>query len=226
MKWRRAGYGVAMRRSLWLWSAVLAIAGLSPLTFAGGPNAAAASTHGACRAPHLVGLTVVRARSRAQVAGCQLRFVGAAVRMANIQTVHTQNVRPGLVAKSLTVSVNPLCPSSGLIGPPQGEPITKLGTTELITGLFIEGGPFVYRSVPVCKDLVGTSSGGTISITNSLGTVIVNRTLSAGQLLHLSVQPGSYTVSGVFSDGLKGGKIIVDVPSGEVVRQDVVLDVP
>jgi hypothetical protein len=125
------------------------------------------------------------------------------------------------------IVVNPLCESAGLPGPPPGEPIIKAGPTELITGLFIEGGPLVLRSAPVCKKIVGKSSGGTITITNSVGSIIANNmTLTAGQLLYVNVQPGAYTVSGVFSGGLKSGPITVNVPSGDVVRQDVVLDVP
>ena len=215
-----------MGRALRTWSAIVLLVGLLPLTLSGGSSVASAATHANCRAPRLIGLTVAAARTRAKVAGCQLQFVGAVVRMATIQTIHTQNVRPGGTAASVTVSVNPLCPTSGLIGPPQGEPIDRLGPTELITGLFIEGGPFEYRSAPVCRDLVGKSSGGTITVIDSLGAVIVSRTLTAGQLLHQMLNAGTYTITGVFSDGLKGGKVIVKVPSGEAVRQDVVLDVP
>jgi len=103
----------------------------------------------------------------------------------------------------------------------------EAGPTELISGLFIEGGPFIYRSVPNCESLVGKSSGGTITITNSVGTVIANNmALSAGQLLYVNVTTGAYTISGVFSSGLKAGPITVNVPSGEMVRQDLVLDVP
>jgi len=222
-----AGYRVAMNRSLRSWSAIVAVVGLLPLTFTGTPSAAAASAHSSCRAPRLTGLTVTAARHRAKAAGCQLRLSGAVVKIPTIQTIHTQNVRPGVRATLVTVAVNPLCPSSGAIGPPPGEPIMKPGPTELISGLFIEGGPFIYRSVPNCESLVGKSSGGTITITNSVGTVIANNmALSAGQLLYVNVTTGAYTISGVFSSGLKAGPITVNVPSGEMVRQDLVLDVP
>jgi hypothetical protein len=147
--------------------------------------------------------------------------------MPKVQTIHTQSVRPGHTAKVVTVTVNPLCPGAVNIGPPPGEPIMKPGATELITGLFIEGGAFVERSAPVCKDIVGKSTSGTITITNSVGTVLANHmALSAGQLLYVNVTAGQYTISGVLTGGNALGPITVTVPSGEIVRQDLVLDAP
>jgi len=175
----------------------------------------------------MTGLTVKAARSRARVAGCALRLSGAAVKIATVQSIHTQSVRPGLSARVVSVSVNPLCPGPGALGPPPGEPIEKPGATELITGVFLEGGPLVFRSAPACKDLVGKSSSGTITITNSVGTVLANNmALSAGQLLYVNVQPGAYTISGTFTGGSALGPITVNVPSGEIVRQDLVLQAP
>jgi hypothetical protein len=101
------------------------------------------------------------------------------------------------------------------------------GPTELDTGLFIEGGPFIYRSAPVCKDLVGTSSAGKITVTNGAGTAIANNvSVSAGQLLKITLSAGQYTITGVFAGGTHVGPTSVTVPAGEVVRQDLVLDVP
>ena len=146
--------------------------------------------------------------------------------MPSIQTIHTQSERPGQVARVVTVSVNPLCSGSLNPGPPPGEPILKPGPTEIITGLFIEGGAYIERSAPNCKTLVGTSSAGTITITNSVETVVANTELTAGQLLSVTVPAGTYTISGVFAGGNKVGPTTVTVPSGEIVRQDLVLDVP
>jgi hypothetical protein len=103
----------------------------------------------------------------------------------------------------------------------------KPGATELITGLFIEGGAYVERSAPNCKVYVGKSSAGTITITNSVGTVFANdMALTAGQLLYVNVPAGSYTISGVLAGGSTPRPVTVSVPSGEIVRQDLVLDVP
>jgi hypothetical protein len=66
-----------------------------------------------------------------------------------------------------------------------------------------------------------------MTITNSVGNVIVNdMALTAGQLLYDNVSAGTYTISGVLTGGNKVGPITVNVQSGEVVRQDLVLDVP
>lgn len=147
--------------------------------------------------------------------------------MPKIQTIHRQSARPGQITKLLTVTVNPLCPGSVNLGPPPGEPLLTPGPTELDTGLFVVGGAFIYRSAPVCKDLVGKSSAGTITVTNAVGTVIANNmTLNAGQLLEITLSAGQYTITGVFAGGNKVGPTTVTVPAGEVVRQDLVLDVP
>lgn len=207
--------------------ALLLVTAILPLTIAGSSSVATASSHASCRVPRMTGLTVTVARNRARVAGCRVRLVGAKVQMPAIQTIHTQSIPSGRVAKVVTVSVNPLCPGSSNIGPPPGEPIVKPGPTELITGLFIEGGAFIERSAPVCKDIVGKSTSGTITITNSVGTVLANKmALSSGQLLYVNVTGGQYTISGVLTGGNALGPITVSVPAGEIVRQDLVLDAP
>jgi len=220
-------YGVTVRRSLRSWMAVLSLVALLPLTVTGTSNVALASLRTSCHVPRMTGLTVTAARGRARAAGCRLRLTGARVQVPTIQTIHTQNERPGQVARAVTVSVNPLCSGSLNPGPPPSEPILKPGPTELITGLFIEGGAYIERSAPICKALVGKSSAGTITITNSVGTFIANNmALSAGQLLNVNVPAGTYTIAGVFAGGNKVGPSTVLVPSGEIVRQDLVLDVP
>jgi len=179
-----------------------------------------------CRAPSVVGLTVTAARARAASSGCQLRLVGATVKMPMIQTIGSQATPPGRTTRLLTAAVNPLCASSANPGPPPGEPLVTPGPTELVTGLFIEGGPLVLRSARSCKALVGKSSAGTITVANSAGTDIADNAVAAGQLLEVALSPGTYTVSGVFANGMTVGPMSVTVPSGEVVRQDLVLPVP
>jgi hypothetical protein len=174
----------------------------------------------------MIGLTVTAGRLEAKKAGCQLRLTGYSIKMAKIQTIRKQSARPGQLTKLLSVTVNPLCPSSAAIGPPSGEPLMTPGPSELETGLFIEGGALIFRSVPVCKDLVGTSNAGTITVTDAGGTVIANRAVIAGELLKIDLSAGLYSISGVFAGGNVARPITVTVPSGEVVRQDLVLDVP
>ncbi len=186
-----------------------------------------ATTRPSCQVPRMTGLTVTSARSRARAAGCALRLIGVAVTMATVQTIHTQSVRPGLRARLVVVRVNPVCPGSAALGPPPGEPILKTGPTELISGLFGEGGPLIFRSAPNCKHLVGTSSPGTITVVNAEGTVLVNkRALTAGQLLYDNVPAGTYTITGTLSGGTKVGPVTVRVRAGEIVRQDLVAEFP
>jgi hypothetical protein len=105
--------------------------------------------------------------------------------------------------------------------------LLKRGPTELDTGRFIEGGAFIRRSAPVCKDLVGKSSAGRITVTNAAGTAIANNVVvTAGPLLKITLSVGQHTLSGVFEGGNAVGPSAVTVPAGEVVRQDLVLDVP
>jgi hypothetical protein len=50
--------------------------------------------------------------------------------------------------------------------------------------------------------------------------------LTAGQLLKITLGAGEYTLTGVFAGGNAVGPIKVTVAAGQVVRQDLVLDVP
>ncbi len=143
-----------------------------------------------------------------------------------VQTIHTQSVRPGLFARVVTLQVNPVCGGPINPGPPPGEPIVTAGGPELVTGLFIEGGAYIERSEPHCTPIVGKSNAGTITVTTSGSSVFATLTLTAGQLMYVLVPVGSYSVSGVFSGGNKVGPITVNVGADQIVRQDLVLDVP
>ena len=203
------------------------IVAVMPLAISAATTVATASTASTCHAPRLTGLTVTVARRHARVAGCDVRLVGAKLQMPQIQTVRTQSVRPGKVTNLVTLTVNPLCSGAADDGPPAGEPIITSGPTELISGLFIEGGPFIDRSAPNCKQVAEKSSPGTITVTNSAGTVIVNKMeLTTGQLLYVKVPAGKYTLTGVLSVNNKVGPITVEVPADTTVRQDLTLDVP
>ena len=222
-----ARYGETVRQSLRWWLAASALVAFLPMSVTVIQGPAAGATHTSCHAPRVIGLTVTAARSRAKSSNCQLRLTGASVQMPRIQTIRTQSARPGALIKLLSVTVNPLCPGSVNLGPPPGEPLLAPGTSGLSTGLFVEGGAFIYRSAPVCKNLVGKSSAGTITVTNAAGVAIANQTaLTAGQLLEVNLNAGQYTITGVFANGATARPVTVTIPGGEVVRQDLVLDVP
>jgi len=96
-----------------------------PLTFSATTTVAVASTPSTCHAPRLTGLTVTVARRHAKASGCDVRLVGAKLQMPQIQTVRTQNVRPGHVTKVVALTVNPLCSGAADNGPPAGEPSSR-----------------------------------------------------------------------------------------------------
>jgi hypothetical protein len=213
-------------RNVRLWLATSLIVAVVPLTLSMSAHVAAASPTN-CRAPRLTGATVTVARRDAKVAGCTLRLIGAKLQVPQVQTILRQSVPVGRLTEVVTPTVNPLCGGAALDGPPPGEPLISAGPTELISGLFIEGGPYVMRSAPTCKDVAETSSPGTITVTDAAGTVIVNReVLARGELLHVKVAPGRYTITGNLTKNNKLGPVTVKVPNGDTVRQDLTLQVP
>jgi hypothetical protein len=215
---------VEVTRALRLWVVTSLVLAALPLTLSVSASVAAATPTN-CHAPRLTGLTVTVARRDAKVAGCTVRLIGAKLQVPQIQTVRSQNVRPGHRSTVLTLSVNPLCAGAADSGPPAGEPILTPGPTELIAGLFIEGGPLIMRSAPTCKDVAEKSSPGSITVTNAAGTIVVNRMrLTRGQLLYVKVPPGKYTITGILSVNNKVGPVTVKVPAGDTVRQDLTLD--
>lgn len=191
-----------------------------------------ASRRGSCRVPRLTGLVVAVARRDVAKAGCRLRLQGARVQAAEIQTIARQIPRAGQRARLITAWVNPLCVGQGANGPPSGEPILAPGPSELVTGLFVAGGPLVLTSAPSCVFRPGVPGPGTITITDpATGAVIATSTVVAGQLATFPLPPGTYTISGTFDDVIGNGQraqtsATVSIPGGEIVRQDVTLAVP
>ncbi len=188
---------------------------------------------GRCHLPRLRGLTVQSARAKAAKAGCRLRVRGAPVRQPSLQTVSRQRPRAGRSAKSVTVWVNPVCFRSGLSGPPSGEPLLTPGPTELVTGLFLEGGPLVPFSSPHCAAAPEKSWAGTINVSDhSGGAVVGSETVAEGQLATFHLPPGTYDISGTFAQAHVNDQPIhaltqtVSIPDGKTVRQDITADVP
>jgi hypothetical protein len=186
-----------------------------------------------CKAPHLTGLVLSVARERALKAGCSFRVSGASVEMPRIQTIRRQSPGPGQHGRLVTVWVNQLCSGSALLGPPRGEPRITTGPTELVSGLYLDGGPLSFRSAPSCKSLSGTPGRGTINvISQATGVSIASRPVGAGHLARIPLPPGTYAVSGLFGDATINGQhphsfpIVITIPPGKTVRQDVVLNVP
>jgi hypothetical protein len=192
-------------------------------------NAQPAGT-GSCRAPRLVGLTLARARVRAGLAGCRIHVVNGQIRAEEpMQLVARQNPAAGSKRRSINVWLVPLCAQSAAPGPPAREPIVTAGPTELISGVFLDGGPLVLR--PTCQP--GTPLPGTITIVNpATGATVASTTVATGKLATFPLAPGTYTIDGTLANATSGGAVMrtrpqtVTIPAGMTVRQDTAADIP
>jgi hypothetical protein len=186
-----------------------------------------------CRVPRLTGLVVVAARERIAKAGCHIRVLGAPLERPDTQTIRRQSARPGQLRHTVTVWVNRLCPGSADAGPPRGEPFLKPGPTELISGLYLDGGPLRLRSAPSCSSISGTSGAGTITVTDpATAAIVATKTVASGQLGVVLLPPGTYTVVGTFANAFANDRHMqsfpktVTIPAGTTVRQDLEVSIP
>lgn len=197
-----------------------------------------------CRVPKLVGLTVANARMVAARAGCRVRVVGpltvtpglhvGGTGLARLVTVARQAPRAGRRGDVIVLHVVPVCAQSGAPGGPPGEPFLTPGPTELISGLFLAGGPLAIRPVP-CR--LGVPSPGTITVRDpATGAVVATGTAAGGRgprgLATIPLAPGTYSVTGTFGNAWVNGvpiqslPLTVTIPAGVTVRQDVSRDIP
>jgi hypothetical protein len=212
-----------------LWLAVVAVGRASPQHVAAGR----------CRqVPRLTGLTLAKARQLAAESGCRIRVAGAPILGPYGQRVRVsggederriarQAPRPG--GQSIDVWLVPECAEMGAPGPPPGEPFVKHGPTELISGLYVAGGPFEVFPGRCRKGIPGP---GTITVTDSAsGATVARTTVARGQLATIPLAPGTYAIDGTFSDATINGKPMtssasVTIPPSRTVRLDIIASVP
>jgi hypothetical protein len=220
----------AVLRSVWLGCAcaLLTIAGVPTLA-----RAASRTRPSACLTLRVGGLTVSRARARAKRSGCRLQLRGEPVRRADIQTVSRQSARRARSGRVIVAWVNPLCPGSADAGPPAGEPSETPGPTDLVSGLYLSGGPLRFTSAPRCVSHSGIPGAGTITVTDpGTGASVAAQTVGRGQLARIALPPGKYVVVGTFAEAFAGGKqmqsrpMFVTISAGETIRQDVSISIP
>ncbi len=150
---------------------------------------------GGCVTPRLVGLTERAAAHAAHTAGCVVRLAGARLKQSTVQTVATQAPAAGARSVVVRLTLNPLCFGSALNGPPHDEGM-RPGPTELITGLYIVGGPALPYSTPGCRRPPGSPLPGTIDVTNRAdGRLAATRTIQRGRRVTFTLTPGRYRVS-------------------------------
>lgn len=194
-------------------------------------SGAAASAVG-CHAPALTGLSLAKARTRAAQGGCSVRVAGGATAQAVFeprQLVRRQSPAAGAHTRTIEVWLAALCAQPAAAGAPRGEPIVIAGPTELISGVYLEGGPLIMRAR--CRP--GTPSAGTVEVVDpQSGAVIASATVAEGRLATFPLAPGSYTVEGSLANGTSGGEPMrtrpqtVTIAAGQSVRQDTTVDVP
>jgi hypothetical protein len=197
------------------------------------PHRVLARAAAACRVPRLTGLTLSVARKRAKAAGCRTRLAGARATQAAIQTIARQSTHTVGHVRVITLLVNPLCSGTVQWGPPGGEPLLTAGPTQLVSGLYLRGGPPVLRSAPRCSSLSGTPAAGTITVTQpGTATPVATQAVARGQLATIPLPPGKYTITGIFANALppplfkQPAPLTVTIPAGRTVRQDLTVAVP
>jgi hypothetical protein len=163
-------------------------------------SAAPATTPGpsGCLTPRLVGKTEQAALRTARAAGCVVYLAGARLKQATVQTIAGQTPAPGTRSVAVTLTLNPLCFGLALSGPPHDEGMRR-GPTELITGLYLVGGPALPYSSPHCRRPSGETerpAPGTIDVRDPTGTLVASRTTKRGRLETFRLRPGRYRVSG------------------------------
>lgn len=213
-----------MRRAWRVGIAIVLVAGVAFV-----PPAAARRS---CRTPKLVGLTVSAAEHRASAAGCELRLHGATLERPEVQTIGRQTPTHG-GARRVSVWVNPLCPGSAELPGPRNEPTRTKGVGELITGLYLVGGPLTFRSALDCEALEGTPGAGTIIVIDpATRATVATQVVTAGHLAMIPLPPGAYAITGTFAGATINGQhptvgpTMVELPPSTIVRQDLYLSIP
>jgi len=224
---------------------IVAVLGLAVGSAATRPAIAAArgvsGVRNGCRqVPQLTGLTLAKARRVAARSGCRIRVAGAPILGPSGQPVRisgaedqrriaSQARRTGGRGESIAVWLVAECAEMGAPGPPSGEPLVKVGPTELVSGLFVAGGPFEIFPGP-CRH--GIPEAGTIAVIDGAsGARIASVAVATGHLATIPLAPGTYTVDGTFAAATVNGVSMtssssVTIPAGRTVRQDVVASVP
>ena len=108
---------------------------------------------------------------------------------------------------------------------PRHEPVYKPGPTELVSGLYVQGGAI---PPPPCRPKPRGPYAGKITVTDpTSGAVVATKSVKNGHLAHIALPAGTYNVSGQISGG---GPAVsasdVKVRQGDKVRQDLFEDVP
>lgn len=110
------------------------------------------------------------------------------------------------------------------VAPARHEPTLTRGSSELVAGLYIQGGAYIVG----CPQRPRGPLAGTLRATSTrTGRVVAHETLRRrGKLFVLKLAPGSYTVRALSAAGLPAAPLRVTIPPNRTVRHDVFIDVP
>jgi hypothetical protein len=123
---------------------------------------------------------------------------------------------------AVTLTQHPPCPKPSIAVAPR-EPYVTRGPTEVVVGLYVQGGPFI----PDCRQEPQGPDGGTVTLRSRGGTIVASQTVhGAGKLFVRHVAPGTYTLGAQRGDGIRLRSASVTVREGHTVRQDLFEDVP
>ncbi|MCW3032291.1 MAG: hypothetical protein JWM60_636 [Solirubrobacterales bacterium] len=164
---------------------------------------AADSGQQGCVAPDVVGVTLAMARQALSASGCavqvrQLPAHGQFVTPGSPdgrQLVATQTPSAGGHADGVTLSLKPLCAQPAQPGPDTQGPASSQGPTELVSGLFLSGGPVVTS--PHCRH--GMPSSGVLTVTTATGQPVARRAVRSGRFGVFPLKPGAYLLAGTIS---------------------------
>jgi len=158
----------------------------------------------ACVAPDVVDVRLARAREVLLASGCAVGTRQMPAGGGDLftppspdgrQMVGAQSPGAGARTGSVTVSLRPLCSQPAAPGPDTRRASVAKGPTELVSGLFVEGGPL--RISPRCRH--GEPSPGVLTVMRTDGTTISTRSVRAGRYGVFPLKPGSYLISGALA---------------------------
>lgn len=107
---------------------------------------------------------------------------------------------------------------------PANEPVYSSGPTELVSGLYVQGGAV---PPPPCKPEPRGPYAGTVRVADPrTGRMVAHQSVRDGHLAHIQLPAGLYNVTGHFSGGFTTQAVKVRVKGEHKVRQDLFEDVP
>ncbi len=114
------------------------------------------------------------------------------------------------------------CPAPA-VAVPAHEPRITPGRSELVTGIYIQGGAIV----PGCRMLPRGPYAGTVTVFDTSGRRVASQTLRrGGRLFHIPLAPGTYTVRARELGGVRPMPLTVTITAGHRTREDLFVDVP